>query len=115
MVTAGDDGYLYIWEHHRITRRVFGHEGAIFALASNDKLGVIASGGMEGIVILWRLHVELRSHIKSLKKIKDFNLRKNLDSKQAVMNPEYNVQSICIGLNRIVVGMRSGSILEMPL
>jgi len=31
------------------------------------------------------------------------------------MNPEYNVQSICIGFNRIVVGLRSGTILEMPI
>jgi|TARA_B110000285_G_scaffold122829_1_gene138875 hypothetical protein len=31
------------------------------------------------------------------------------------MNPEYNVQSICLGLNRIVVGMRSGTIQELPI
>jgi len=70
---------------------------------------------MEGIVILWRLLIEPRSNIKSLDKLKVFNLRKNLDSQQAVMNPEYNVQSICLGFNRVVVGMRSGSILEVPI
>ena len=31
------------------------------------------------------------------------------------MNPEYNVQSLCIGHNRIVIGMRSGTILEMQI
>lgn len=31
------------------------------------------------------------------------------------MNPEYNVQSVCLGQNRVVVGMRSGTILEMQL
>lgn len=31
------------------------------------------------------------------------------------MNPEYNVQSICLGYNRVVVGMRSGTILEMQI
>lgn len=28
------------------------------------------------------------------------------------MTPEYNVQSICLGYNRVVIGMRSGTILE---
>jgi hypothetical protein len=31
------------------------------------------------------------------------------------MNPEFNVQSLCIGHNRIVIGMRSGTILEMQI
>lgn len=80
LITAGDDGYLYIWEHERIVRRIFGHEGSIFALDCNQKLGFLASGGIEGIVILWRILVEPRSNIKSLDKLKVYNLRKNLDS-----------------------------------
>jgi WD40 repeat protein len=80
LITAGDDGYLYIWEHERIIRRIFAHEGSIFALDCNQKLGFLASGGIEGIVILWRLLVEPRSNIKSLDKLKVYNLRKNLDS-----------------------------------
>ena len=35
---------------------------------------------MEGIVILWRLLIEPRSNIKSLDKLKVYNLRKNLDT-----------------------------------
>ena len=115
LITAGDDGQLYIWEHQRIVRRVFAHEGAVLALEVNQKLGFIASGGMEGIVILWRLLSEARSNVKSLDKLKVFNLRKNMDAQQAVMSPEYNVQSICLGYNRVVVGMRSGTILEMQI
>ena len=55
LITSADDGFLYIWEHGRIIRRVFAHEGAIFALECDQKSGFIASGGLEGIVILWRL------------------------------------------------------------
>lgn len=80
LITAGDDGYLYIWEHERIVRRIFSHEGSVFALDCNEKLGFIASGGIEGIVVLWRLLIEPRSNIKSLDKLKVYNLRKNLDS-----------------------------------
>ena len=35
LITTGDDGFIYIWEHERIIRRVFGNEGAIFALDCN--------------------------------------------------------------------------------
>ena len=113
LVTSGDDGYLYIWENERIIRRVFAHEGAIFALDCNNKLGFMASGGIEGVVILWRILVEPRSNIKSLDKLKVFNLSKGLDSQSAVMNPDFNVQSLCLAYNRVVVGMRSGTIQEM--
>lgn len=112
LITSGDDGQLYIWEHARIVRRVAAHEGSIYAVDVNEKLGFMASGGMEGIVILWRLVVEPRSNVKSLDKLKVFRLRANLDAQQAVMTPEYNVQSICLGYNRVVIGMRSGTILE---
>jgi hypothetical protein len=46
---------------------------------------------MEGIVVLWRLLSEARSNVKSLDKLKVFNLRRNMDAQQAVMSPEYNV------------------------
>jgi WD40 repeat protein len=80
LVSAGDDGHLYLWEHGRIIRRIFAHEGAIFALDANQKIGFIASGGLEGIVIIWRLLIEPRSNVKSLDKLKVYNVRKNLDA-----------------------------------
>jgi len=55
IVVSGDDGFLYLWENERIIRRLFAHEGAIFAIDTNPKVGLIVSGGMEGNVILWRL------------------------------------------------------------
>ena len=58
LFTAGDDGFLYIWEHQRIIRRIPAHDGAIYALDCNPRVGFVASGGMEGVVILWRLLVE---------------------------------------------------------
>lgn len=58
LLTGGDDGFLYLWDRQRIVRRIFAHEGAIFATHSQSKLGLVISGGMEGIVTLWRLLVE---------------------------------------------------------
>jgi hypothetical protein len=62
LITSGDDGFLYLWDKERIVRRVFAHEGSI-----------------EGIVTLWRLLVEQKSNVKSLERLKIYNLRKNLD------------------------------------
>jgi hypothetical protein len=31
------------------------------------------------------------------------------------MNPDFNIQSVCIGYNRIIIGTRSGTIYETPI
>lgn len=115
LITCGDDGYLYLWEKVRIVRRIYGHEGSIFALNCNAKLGLIVSGGIEGIVTLWRLLIEQKSNVKSLERLKIFNLRRNVESTAAVASPEFNVQSVSLGYNRIIVGMRTGSIQEVSI
>lgn len=115
LVASGDDGFLYLWEDERIIRRIFAHEGSVLALDCNTKVGLIVSGGMEGNVVLWRLLIEPRSNIKSLDKLKTFVLAKHIDPAQAVLNPEFNVQSVCFGYNRIVIGTRSGSIFEAKI
>ena len=78
LITSGDDGFLYLWEKFRIIRRIFAHEGAITALHANSKLGLIVSGGMEGVVTLWRLLTEQKSNVKSLERLKTYNLRKGI-------------------------------------
>jgi hypothetical protein len=71
---------------------------------------------MEGIVTLWRLNTELKSNVKSLERLKIYNMRRGVsDAKLAVKDPECNVQSLCLGLNRIVIGMRTGSIYEVMI
>ena len=91
LITCGDDGFLYLWDKVRIARRVYGHEGSIFALNCNPKLGLIVSGGVEGIVTLWRLLVEQKSNVKSLERLKIFNLRRNVEAAAAVRRAEFNV------------------------
>ena len=91
LITCGDDGYLYLWDKVRIVRRVFGHESSILALNCSPKLGLIVSGGVEGIVTLWRLLVEQKSNVKSLERLKIFNLRRNVEAQAAVRSPEFNV------------------------
>ena len=81
LITSGDDGFLYMWDFQRIIRRTFAHNGAVFALDSNSKLGFLASGGMDGTVVLWRVLFDYRANTKSLDKLKEFNFRKDMDPK----------------------------------
>ena len=80
LISSGDDGYLYLWDKVRIVKRVFGHDGSIFALSCNPKLGLVVSGGVEGIVTLWRLLVEPKSNVWTLERLRVFNMRRNLDA-----------------------------------
>lgn len=84
LITSGDDGYLYLWEGERIVRRILACNSSIFALNCNPKLGLLISGGLDGEITLWRLLVETKSNIKSLEKLKVYNMRKNLDIQQAI-------------------------------
>lgn len=38
-----------------------------------------------------------------------------MDPQQAVLNPECNIQTVCLGYNRIVIGTRTGTIYEAPI
>jgi hypothetical protein len=38
-----------------------------------------------------------------------------MDPQNAVLTPECNVQSVCLGYNRILIGMRTGSIYEVVI
>ncbi len=100
LIASGDDGYvsfiqlklqLYLWEDEKIIRRMQAHEGSVFTIDIIAKAGLIVSGGMEGTVVLWRLLSEANSNIKALDKLKTFNLAKNIDPQQAVINPDYNI------------------------
>ena len=84
LVSSGDDGFLYLWEESRIIRWIFAHDGSILCLDTNDKYGLIASGGSDGTVILWRHWIEPRSRVWSLEKLIYYNLAWNVDPIKAL-------------------------------
>lgn len=92
LITSGDDGYLYLWARERLEHRTYAHEACIYALHANSSQGLFVSGGLEGIVCLWRLNIDFKSSVKTLERIKTFNLRpKLMDTQTAVITPECNV------------------------
>ena len=60
---------------------MFAHEGSIFAFDCNSKYDLIASGGIDGVVIIWRLNVENKTNLKTLNKMKVINLRGDIPAK----------------------------------
>lgn len=55
LISAGDDGFLYLWDTERIIWRVLAHDGSIFALDCNPNQGLLVSGSIDGMVTLWQL------------------------------------------------------------
>lgn len=70
---------------------------------------LFASGGMNGVVILWQLVRQEDSNEYQLLKAFEYNIcLQNITS--AVKNPMYHIQSLQLRLNNIIVGTRSGDI-----
>ena len=82
---------------------------------SSDKFRLLASGETDGTVILWRLRVEAKSHIKSLDKLIYYSIAKYVNPAKALELAEYNIQSVYIGKNRILIGKRNGNIFEIDI
>ena len=64
---------------------------------------------------LWRLLVEPKSNVRTLERLRIFNMRNNMTAEEAAMQPDFNVQSVFLGYNRILVGMRSGTVQEVAI
>lgn len=76
----------------------------------------MVSGGMDGKVVLWRFQKEIKSNLRTLERLRTCELLKEVsDPQKRVEMPECNVQSLCLGFNKIIVGVRTGSIFEMVI
>lgn len=56
LISAGSDGYLYIWNEKRIIKKQNGHpKSAILCLYALSSSRIFASGGADGKAIVWQL------------------------------------------------------------
>lgn len=78
---------------------------------TDEKLGFVVTGGIEGTFCLFKLDIEPRSHKKDLLLIKRFRLSR-LEAVNTIAEADFNIQSVAVGTSRIVVGTRSGAIYE---
>lgn len=116
IVTAGDDGKLYVWRDHNLVKSVAGHEGSILSLGSCEELSILVTGGLDGHVIIWKL----------LAKQSTFGYLAQVDvmRKYSLVDPEghlstYAIQNVCVGqvdengTFHVLLGTQSGDAWEL--
>ncbi len=56
LITAGSDGYLYLWNDKRITKKQHAHpKASILCLYASKNSKILVSGGTDGKAIVWKL------------------------------------------------------------
>jgi WD40 repeat protein len=56
LISAGSDGYLYIWNDKKIIKKQNAHpKSAILCLYASSSSKIFASGGADGKAIVWQL------------------------------------------------------------
>jgi WD40 repeat protein len=116
VVTAGDDGKLYVWRDLNLVKSVAGHEGSILSVSACEELSVLVTGGVDGHIIVWKL----------LAKQSTFGYLAQLDvtRKYSLVDPEgnpatYAIQGVCIsqvdehGTFNVLIGTQSGDAWEL--
>ncbi len=105
MISAGSDGYLYIWNDKKIIKKQNAHpKSAILCLYASSSSKIFASGGADGKAIVWQL-----SSSSIIQKMFEFSIYHGREQKIPV---RYHIQSVCISKNNIIVGTRAGEIYE---
>lgn len=111
IVTAGNDGFLYLWDNERLVNKQQAHPRShILCLYSNQKNTQFVSGATDGRVVLWDLCINKNKKL-ILEKIHEYVLYQNHSINQ--LDETYHVQSLCIGKEYILCGTKSGDIYEL--
>ncbi len=99
-ICSGSDGYLYVWKEEKVVKRQNAHpkEPILCLYTSNSKIFV--SGANNGTVITWRFSSSL-----IIQKEKEYSIYTGKDVKVPL---KYQVQSICMTKDLIIVGNRAG-------
>jgi WD40 repeat protein len=99
-ISSGSDGYLYVWEKGQLVRRQNAHPGyEVLSLYAATNSKIIASGGTNGRVIIWKVW---SSQI--------INHQSEYPSKEG--NLKFPIQGISMTRESLVVGDTSGAIME---
>lgn len=115
-ITAGDDGYLYIWRNYKLAGKKVAHQRiAILCLSVCQQNPIIGStqfvsGGVNGTVILWEMGYLPSSGEYRLIPLFEYPIYQKETIKDVIKNPKYHIQSLQYRFNLIIAGTRSGDI-----
>lgn len=116
LITGADDGKVYIWREEKLVKRVAGHEGCIYSLDTCDELSLIATGGQDGHIVIWKLTVKQSTfgYLAQLDSLREYSL-----NDPATNALSYGIQSLCIspvseGVSfKVLIGTQNGDIYEL--
>lgn len=112
IVTASDDGHLYICDQYKIVGKQLAHPNNYILSIYNSRLDqFIVTGATDGKVVLWEL-ITQNGSTPILKQLQVYDLFDNKDNK--VLNSNNHIQSLCIG-PFILCGTKSGDIYELQI
>ncbi|KAL4497254.1 hypothetical protein ABPG72_011189 [Tetrahymena utriculariae] len=107
IITAGSDGFLYVWHDLKIVKTQNAHP--ILCLNTTKDSNMFASGGMDGKVIIWELGSSEYSFM--LEKVYEYHI--NPEGAKEHYPESCYIQSVCIGSKYILAGTKSGDIYEL--
>jgi WD40 repeat protein len=110
IITSGNDGFLYVWDENRISKKQLAHEAPVLSLHTIKDSPMFASGGMDGKVVLWYLGLSEYSY--KVEKLHEYSLTME-DISKTILNPKYHIQSVCIGSKYVLAGNKCGDIYEL--
>lgn len=119
IITCTDTGYLYVFSFERVflSFKIKTHESPIMSMDYNSASYMFITGAMDGTSNLYGAILNKKKCVTSIKKLMVFNTFNNLSIplKERIMNVNYNIQSVSIGINKICIGTRSGIIFEFVI
>ena len=116
IVTAGDDGKVYVWNDHKLHKSFPGHDKAILCLDVFEEQSLLLTGGIEGHFIIWKLVMRHTSvgNTLTLDTMREYSIA------DPSKNPAYYwIQSACFspsqanGAFRVLIGTQTGDIHEL--
>ncbi len=84
IVSAGDDGSLYVWNERRVVKKQSAHpKAAILCLTTTSNSNMFVSGGQDSKIIIWEMASSENNYI--LEKFYEYKVDNG------------HIQSLCIG------------------
>lgn len=118
-ILAGDDGNIYLMQNYILKYRIPAHSGYITTMEINEENKYLLTGGLDGKINLFNISMDSKGIIRNIYKINTFftynNHIKDLSLNDILLDTNFNVQSICIFNNKIIVGTRNGNILNFDI